>query len=61
MNGFCRKAVQDYKVAVVPGNAFNIREGDVSHSIRLNYSTPTDDQIRKGMEILSKMTKEMLD
>lgn len=61
MNGFCRKAVQDYKVAVVPGNAFNIREGDVSRSIRLNYSTPTDDQIRKGMEILSKMTKEMLD
>ena len=61
MNAFCTKAVQDYKVAVVPGNAFNIKESDVSHSIRLNYSTPTNEQIEKGMDILAKMTREMLD
>ncbi len=61
MNAFCTKAVQEYKVAVVPGNSFNIREGDISHSFRLNYSTPTNEQIDKGMEILARMTREMLD
>ncbi|MBQ9807822.1 MAG: PLP-dependent aminotransferase family protein [Ruminococcus sp.] len=61
MNAFCTKAVQDYKIAIVPGNSFNIRESDVSHSFRLNYSTPTNEQIKKGMEILARMTREMLD
>ena len=60
MNAFCTKAVRDYKVAVVPGNSFSIRDGEVSHSFRLNYSTPTNAQIEKGMEILSRMTREML-
>lgn len=61
MNAFCTKAVQDYKIAVVPGNSFNIKENEVSHSFRLNYSTPTNEQIEKGMEILARMTREMLD
>lgn len=61
MNAFCTKAVMDYKIAVVPGNSFSIGADDVSHSFRLNYSTPTNEQIEKGMEILSKMTKDMLD
>ncbi len=61
MNAFCTKAVRDYKVALVPGNAFSIQDDEVSHSFRLNYSTPTDDDIRKGMEILARMTREMLD
>ena len=61
MNAFCTKAVQDYKIAVVPGNSFSIDENEVSHSFRLNYSTPTNEQIDKGMEILARMTREMLD
>ena len=61
MNAFCTKAVQDYKIAVVPGNSFNIKENEVSHSFRLNYSTPTNEQIEKGMSILAKMTRDMLD
>ncbi len=61
MNAFCTKAVQDYKIAIVPGNSFNIKESDVSHSFRLNYSTPTNEQIKKGMDILARMTREMLD
>ncbi len=61
MNAFCTKAVQGYKIAIVPGNSFNIKESDVSHSFRLNYSTPTNEQIKKGMEILARMTREMLD
>lgn len=61
MNEFCRKAVQQYKIAVVPGNSFSIDTDEVSHSFRLNYSTPTNEQIKKGMEILARMTREMLD
>ena len=61
MNAFCTQAVRDYKVAVVPGNSFSINTDEVSHSFRLNFSTPSDDQIKQGMEILSKMTKELFD
>lgn len=60
MNDFCKKAVQDYKIAVVPGNSFSIDENEKSHSFRLNYSTPTDEQIRRGMEILAEMTRDIL-
>ena len=59
MNNFCTEAVKR-KVAVVPGNAFVADESTVSHSFRLNYSTPTDEQIVKGVEILSKAAKELL-
>ena len=60
MNAFCTKAVKDYKVAIVPGDAFSIRQDEVSKSFRLNYSTPTNEQIEKGMDILARMTREML-
>ena len=61
MNEFCTRAIKEYKIAIVPGNSFNIDETEKSHSFRLNYSTPTDEQIIKGMEILSKMTRDILD
>lgn len=61
MPEFCKKAVRDYKIAVVPGTAFMINENDKTTSFRLNFSTPTDEQIVKGIEILGRMTKEMLD
>lgn len=56
MPKFCTQAVEQYKIAVVPGNAFLVDESAESHSIRLNYSTPTDAQITKGIKILGKMT-----
>ncbi len=59
MQAFCKKAVSEYKIAVVPGNAFNISENDVTTSFRLNFSTPTDEQLVQGTEILGKLTKEM--
>ena len=58
MNAFCKAAVQS-KVAVVPGNAFSVDEKKPSWSFRLNYSTPTDEQIEKGVEILAKVAKTM--
>lgn len=59
MMGFCAKAVQEYKIAVVPGTAFMISERDVTHSFRINFSTPTDEQIIKGCATLGKLSKDM--
>ena len=56
MIDFCTKAVQN-KVAVVPGVAFAVQPGSHTHSIRLNYSTPSDEGIVRGIEILGKMTQ----
>ena len=58
MNAFCKKAVEN-KVAVVPGNAFSVDEKKPSLSFRLNYSTPTDEQIEQGVEILARVAKTM--
>jgi len=57
MMGFCNQAVQN-KVAVVPGIAFAVQPGSHTHSIRLNFSTPSDEGIVRGIEILGKMTQE---
>lgn len=51
MMGFCRRAVEN-KVAVVPGSAFVANENDETLSFRMNFSTPTDEQIVKGVGIL---------
>ncbi len=59
MIDFCTTAVRDYKVAIVPGTAFTISDSDETRSFRLNFSTPTDDRIVKGVEILGKLSKEM--
>lgn len=56
---FCTKAVRDHKVAVVPGTAFLINENEDSRSFRMNFSTPTDEQIVKGCGILGSLSKEM--
>lgn len=61
MTEFCTRAVRDYKIAVVPGTAFMINESDNTNSFRLNFSTPTDEQIIKGIEILGRMTRELFD
>lgn len=59
MMSFCKRAVAEYKVAVVPGTAFTVNETDKTTSFRLNFSTPTDDEIIKGCELIGKLSKEM--
>ncbi len=59
MMGFCKRAVAEFKVAVVPGTAFTINETDKTTSFRLNFSTPTDEQIIKGCELIGKLSREM--
>ena len=40
------------KVAVVPGSAFAVETTDSINAVRLNFSTPTDEQLTQGVEIL---------
>lgn len=47
------------KVAVVPGTAFNCDTEAPSDSFRLNYSTPSDEDIVRGIGILSDLAREM--
>lgn len=48
------------KVAVVPGSTFNADPKAPSQSFRLNYSTPSDEQIVRGIAILAETAKEFL-
>lgn len=59
MLDFCKQAVLR-KVCVVPGNAFLTDENDPSQSFRINFSTPTDDQLLKGIQILGTLANEMI-
>ncbi|MBR3992149.1 MAG: PLP-dependent aminotransferase family protein, partial [Clostridia bacterium] len=52
------KEAMKRKVAVVPGSTFCCDEGAESDSFRLNYSTPSDDDIVRGVGILGQITKE---
>lgn len=59
MMAFCQEAVRRH-VAVVPGNAFLADESQPCSSFRLNFSTPTDQQIMEGIFILGSLTYEMI-
>ncbi len=59
MNAFVKAAIAK-KVAVVPGTAFNCDTEAPSRSFRLNYSTPSDDDIRRGVELLGEVAREFL-
>ncbi len=54
---FVEKAVEK-KVAVVPGNAFLIDDSESTQYIRLNFSTPSDDGIVRGIKILGEVARE---
>ena len=47
-------------VRVVPGATFNCNADIPSSSFRLNYSTPSDEQITRGIEILGDVAKDTL-
>ncbi len=57
---FIKKALER-KVAVVPGTAFNCDTNAPSDSFRLNYSMPSDEDIVKGIGILSELAREMFE
>ncbi len=54
------KAAIANKVAVVPGTAFNCDTEAPSNSFRLNYSTPSEEQITTGVKLLGETVKQFL-
>ncbi len=53
-SGIVKLAIEK-KVAVVPGTAFNCDTEATSGSFRLNYSTPSDEQIIEGVKRLGEV------
>lgn len=47
------------KLAVVPGNAFQVDESAPCQSVRLNFSTPTQENIGKGVQIMAEALAEI--
>jgi len=45
-------------VAVVYGSAFNVDPNEKSKYFRINFSSPSEEQIRKGIEILGKVIRQ---
>ncbi|MBQ5994967.1 MAG: PLP-dependent aminotransferase family protein [Clostridia bacterium] len=54
MPDFVSRCIEN-KLAVVPGTAFMVEPGETTNCIRLNFSTPSDEKITEGMEILKKV------
>ncbi len=57
MLDFVKRAIKE-KVAVVPGTAFMV-DGDTTNCFRMNYTTPSDENIVLGMERLEKVKKDV--
>ena len=45
------------KLVVMPGKPFHVRGG--ANTIRLNFATPTDEQIAAGMKVLGDACREL--
>ena len=42
-------------VAVVPGSAFTVEAGEQVNAVRLNFSTPSDEQLVRGVGVLKEV------
>ena len=58
MPAFCKAAVLN-KVCVVPGNAFLTDDTASCQAFRINFSTPTDEQLVRGIEILAETARQV--
>ena len=56
--GFVQKCL-DKKLALVPGSAFFVDDAAPCQSVRMNFSTPTDEQIDLGCAIMDEVLAEM--
>lgn len=54
------KRAAERKVCVVPGTAFLIDETQPCRSFRVNFSTPTDQQLTEGVRLLGELAKELV-
>lgn len=56
---FPLRALREKQVAVVPGGAFRVQPAEPERCFRINFSTPTDEQIVRGMERLGELKRVM--
>lgn len=56
---FCRICAAS-KVAAVPGSAFSVDENEIVPAFRLNFSLPTEEQIKTGISRMSEALSEYL-
>ena len=59
MLDFCKK-LTERKVCVVPGNAFLTDSETECHSFRINFSTPTDEQLTQGVIEIGRLAAEII-
>ena len=59
MQAFCKELI-NRKVCVVPGNAFLTDEDQPCSNFRINFTTPTDSQLCKGIKIMGELAKEII-
>ena len=58
MLDFVKRATA-HKVCVVPGTAFLTDESEPCQAFRINFSTPTDEQLTEGIRLLAETYEEM--
>lgn len=59
MPQFCKELI-NRKVCVVPGNAFLPDESQPCSNFRINFTTPTDKQLSKGIKIIGELAREVI-
>jgi len=57
--GLCLLAGEK-KVSIVPGRVFEVEHKEISGTFRMNFSTPSEENIIRGVEILGGVIKEYL-
>ncbi|KAL1110004.1 hypothetical protein AAG570_014010 [Ranatra chinensis] len=55
---FVRRCLEK-KLMLVPGNAFTVDENAKVQSVRTNFSTPTEEQIKAGAQIMASVLDEL--
>ncbi|QAT48817.1 PLP-dependent aminotransferase family protein [Caproiciproducens sp. NJN-50] len=56
---FVKRAIE-HKVCVVPGNSFLTDESQPCRSFRINYTTPTDENLVRGIQLLGEVADDMI-
>lgn len=60
MPDFCKRAVLEHKVAIVPGTAFLCDEKGSSQCFRINFTTPSDEKLEEGIKRLGAFAELVL-
>lgn len=55
---FATRLIKEKKIAIVPGSAFSVRDGEKSSAFRLNFSTPSEENIVRGITVIADMLRE---